>query len=248
MSAISAQSATRTPSTANTFLRDLVASLRTVVVPGSPATYVNRAELRAMGLRWDPEGHRWHGTTTTERVRELRERFGLEVRVFATLEPPRGPRPPRPPIGVPLLSSVVEPDPVRRARDGSRTHFESRIAFPGTDEAAEEIATPTRRFSLLEITSGLPDDSREEDERAATRQLREIRARVKAARATVSRTPGLGEILVTDWKKAARFYIRFRITETQFRHGTADGESPCQSDRLGDALAVSTDTRTVAGS
>jgi hypothetical protein len=37
--------------------------------------------------------------------------------------------------------------------------------FHDTDEDAEEIATPTRRSSLLEITSGLPDDSSEEDER-----------------------------------------------------------------------------------
>lgn len=35
------------------------------------------------------------------------------------------------------------------------------MAFLGQDEDAEEIATPTRRFSLAEITSGLPDDSHE---------------------------------------------------------------------------------------
>ena len=96
MTATSAQSASETPSTANS-LRDLVASLRTVVVPASPATYANRAALRAIGLRWDPAGHRWHGTTTADRVRELRERLGLEVRCFGMLEPPRGPSPPRPP-------------------------------------------------------------------------------------------------------------------------------------------------------
>ena len=224
MTAMSAQSASETPSTANP-LRDLVASLRTVVVPASPATYANRAELRAMGLRWDPVGHRWHGTTTTGRARELRERLGLEVRVFGTLEPPRGPRPPRPPAGVALPSLVVDSDPVRRARDGSRTHFESRIAFPGTDEDAEEIATPTRRFSLLEITSGLPDDSREADERAAERRLRDLRGRVKAARATVAITPNLAEIIESNSRKASRFYARFGISEVAFRNGipaTAD--------------------------
>ena len=52
----------------------------------------------------------------------------------------------------------------------------------GPDEDAEETATPTRQFSLLEITSGLPDDSREADERAAEPRLRDLRGRVKAAR------------------------------------------------------------------
>jgi hypothetical protein len=59
-------------------------------LPGSPATYVNLAALREMGLRWDPAGHRWHGTTTADRVRGLREGLGLEVRVFGQLEPPVG--------------------------------------------------------------------------------------------------------------------------------------------------------------
>ena len=41
----------RNPSTANSLARDLVASLRTVQVPGSPATYANRVYLRGLGLR-----------------------------------------------------------------------------------------------------------------------------------------------------------------------------------------------------
>ncbi|MGA7476942.1 MAG: hypothetical protein WBW47_06985 [Thermoplasmata archaeon] len=37
-----------------------------------------------------------------------------------------------------------------------------RLQRPGDGEDAKEfIATPTRQFSLLEITSGLPADSRE---------------------------------------------------------------------------------------
>ncbi|MCI4343645.1 MAG: hypothetical protein L3J92_05985 [Thermoplasmata archaeon] len=76
-------------------------------------------------------------------------------------------------------------------------------------------------FSLLEITSGLPDDSREADERAAARTMRELRARVKAARALVATTPGMAETLARDWRKAAGFYARFGITEGQFRDGVA---------------------------
>ena len=225
MTAMSAPRASETPSIA-TSPRDVVASLRTVQVPASPATYANRAALRAMGLRWDPEGHLWHGTTTADRVRELRERLGLEVRVFGILEPPRGPRPPRPTAAVALRSPAVGSDPVRRARDGSRTHFESRIAFPGSDEEADEIATPTRRFLLSEITSDLPDDSREADERAAERRLRELRARVKAARAVVAKTPGLAETLARDWRKAARFCAQFGFSESTFRKGVPQCPDP----------------------
>ena len=93
---------------------------------------------------------------------------------------PRGPAPrsyPRPRFG-----------------DFSRTRFESRVAFGGPDENEARprrmVATPTRQFSLLEITSGLPDDSREADERAAERTLRDLRGRVKAARAVIATTPG----------------------------------------------------------
>jgi hypothetical protein len=228
MTAMSAQRASETPSTA-TSPRDVVASLRTVQVPASPATYANRAALRAMGLRWDPEGHQWHGTTTADRVRELRERLGLEVRVFGTLEPPRGPKPPRPTAAVALRSPAMGADPVRRARDGSRTHFESRLAFSGPDQDADEIATPTRRFTTLEITSGLPDDSREADERTAERSLRELRARVKAARALVATTPGLAETLQSDWRKAARFYARFEISKETYQFGVP-GLRECRTD------------------
>jgi hypothetical protein len=147
-----------------------------------------------------------------ERLRELRERLGLKVRCFGTLEPPRGPSPPRPPA--PALVTSVAPNTVRGrdsikwSHDGSRTRAEARVAYPDGDEDAEEIATPTRRFSLLEITSGLPDDSREADERFAERDLRELRARVETARAVVEPPPGLAKMLQSDWRKTARFYAR----------------------------------------
>jgi len=84
---------------------------------------------------------------------------------------------------------------------------------------AEELLVPTRRFSVLETTSGLPDDSREADEKQAERLLRDLRARVKAARAAVATTPGLPQALASDWRKAARLYARFGITEILFRRG-----------------------------
>ncbi len=221
MTATSAQSASETPSTANpNTLRDLVASLRTVIVPASPATYANRATLREMGLRWDPVGHRWHGTTTADRVKELRERLGLEVRCFGDLEaPPKGPAAPKPvpPGPVPAPTPIVVPtrDPAGRPHDGSRTRVEARTVY----RADEEDGAANSRFSERDITSGLPDDSREEDEREEARRLRELRARVKAVRVAVSTTPGLAETLAHDWRKAARFYARFGISEVMFRHG-----------------------------
>ena len=225
MTAMSAPRASETPSTADS-LRDLVASLRTVVVPGSPATYANRAVLREMGLRWDPAGHRWHGTTTAERVRELRERLGLEVRCFGVLSaPPRGPTPSKstPPGPTPAPDPIAVPtrDPTRRPHDGSRTRVEARVVYPRLCEEPDEIATPGRRFSLFEVTSGLTDDSREADEREEERTLRDLRGRVKRARAVVASTPGLAEVLAGDWRKAARFFARLGIAEGMLHHGVA---------------------------
>ena len=119
-----------------------------------------------------------------------------------------------------------------RFGDYSRTRFESRVAFGGPDESedTEEIATPTRQFSLLEITSGLPDDSLEADERAEERRLHDLRGRVKAARAAVSVTPGAEGVLRQDWMKAAQFYARFGITEAQFLHGIPDSEDRSEGD------------------
>ncbi len=87
------------------------------------------------------------------------------------------------------------------------------------DEGAEEIATPTRRFSLLDITSELPDDSREAEEREVERRLRDLRGRVKRARAIIASTPGLCEVLASRRRHGARFYARFGMTEELVRNG-----------------------------
>jgi hypothetical protein len=92
------------------------------------------------------------------------------------------------------------------------------------DGDAEEIATPTRRFSLLDITSGLPDDSQEAEEREADQRLRDLRGRVKAARAVIAGTPILAETLKSDWQRAIRFYARFGVTEELVKHGAPPAE------------------------
>ena len=257
MTATSAHSANGTSSSpANPFARDLVASLRTVQLPGSPATYANRAVLRGLGLRWDPANHRWHGTTTAERVQELRERLGLEVRCFATLDAaPKRPTAsrPAPTRPAPALAVSVAPDRgrERRPHDGSRTCLEARLAIPRLDADGDEseILTATRRFSVREITSGLPDDSREVDERAEELRLRSLRGCVKSARAVVSTTPGLAALLANDWNRAARFYERFGITEKMFRHGVpaVSAELPPRLEPGHDSCHLKSDERQSSG-
>ena len=54
---------------------------------------------------------------------------------------------------------------------------------PRAGHGAGRAQNATRgRFTLPEITSALPDDSREAEERAAARQLADLRGRMKAAR------------------------------------------------------------------
>ena len=113
----------------------------------------------------------------------------------------------------------------------------------GTGNDPAEIVTPTRRFGLLEITSGLPDDSREADERDSKRRLRDLRERVKAARAAISATPCAAEILGQEWVRAARFYARFGVTEEQFRHGVPLLEGFSEGDLLHDRMEAPIDSR-----
>lgn len=220
MTAMSAQRASETPSLAE----------RTVLLPGSLATYANRAYLRELGLRWDPERHRWHGTIPAKEVHVLREQLWLEVRCVGSLEPPRGPTPPEPPAPNKIQTyprpPTLEPAPASRqqsprcVRDGSRTRFESRVLFP----EAEDDGFDDHEFTLLEITSGLPDDSREADEHVAERQLRDLCGRVKAVRAVIETTPGLFDLLTRDQGKTVLFCGRYGITERMLVRGVEAGD------------------------
>jgi hypothetical protein len=150
----------------------------------------------------------------------MRAQLGLEVRCFGTLEPPRGPTPPKP--GSPTHVTVVQDasldrNTTPRPHDGSRTRAEARTVYH------DDSPCPSR-FSERDTTSGLPDDSQEADERAAARRLRELRARAKSGRAVVASTPGLAEILQRDWQKAARFYAKFEVKESQLLRGVPTDE------------------------
>ncbi len=221
MTAMSAPRASETPSIANRLATDPTE----IRLPGSDRTYEVRDVLRGMGLRWDPATHAWHGRLIAAQRAFLERQFALATRVVVPIE---SFAPPEPSVAVEPSGASTRPlppvGPRGPPRDYSRTRFESRLLLPGPDEDADEIATPTRTFSLAEVTSGLPDDSREADERAEARRLREARRRVKFARTIVSTTPGLAEALELDWRKAAAFYARFGVTESSLRHGVpADG-------------------------
>ncbi len=117
----------------------------------------------------------------------------------------------------------------------SRTRAEARVVYRDADEDVEEIATSTRRFSLLDITSGLPDDSREAEEHEAERRLRDLRGRVKRARAVIARTPRLAETLRSDWQRAVEFSARYGVREEHVRHGvpSLDAEVRDFAERVG---------------
>ena len=216
MTALSAPSATGTVSPPNS----PVASAPNVVrvrIAGSDRTYEVRDALRRMGLRWDPLSHAWHGSLPPMARSQIERDLGLPVQLVRALdsfpaarEPPAGPRPGGP---------DGPWNPRRRVHDGSRSRLESRVALPGEEDEAPEA--PRGRFTLADVTSGLSDDSREADERAAARHLADLRGRVKAARAAIARAPGAAEDLLRDPPRAAWLCARFGITPEQLRHGVA---------------------------
>ena len=231
MTAMSAQRASEPDPAANHFAAvDIAAPIR---LPGNDRTYEVRDVLRGLGLRWDPKGHAWHGSLPATERELLEQRYGLVPRPVRAIESFQEPPAAEPKAPAESFSPRwVTRDSFRTSPLGSsprgnltrvpsaRTRFESRLAFGATEEDdADEVETETRRFSLFETASGLPDDSREEDERQAERHLRDLRGRVKAARAAISSTPAVAEVLRQDWKREAHFLARFGLTQAQFHHG-----------------------------
>jgi hypothetical protein len=221
MTAMSARSASELANA------ELASAGRQVRVPGTARTYEVRDQLRGLGLRWDPATHAWHGTIRAgEEVvleRELRVRAQVvhPIEAFATTEaspaPPAGPKPPEP-------RPRAAGEPRGSPRDGSRTRAEARTAYREGGEDGEEVPIHSR-FTVWDTTSGLPDDSREADERAAERRLRDLRGRVKAARAALAAAPGAAEAMGADWRKEAAFLACLGISQAQFRNGVATAES-----------------------
>ncbi len=197
-----------------------------VRIPGSPRTYEVRDVLREMGLRWDPISHAWHGTLPGDQGSLLTRDYGLKPQIVPTIEAFAAEPSLAPPVAAPEPPSGPKPPNRRQTpRDGSRTRAEARLALPGVDDDPDEVEVGDRRFSLLEITRGLPDDSREADEHREEHYLRDVRARIKLARVVASKMPGLAAILRERPDRAARFFARFGISETQFNLGVPTVES-----------------------
>jgi hypothetical protein len=136
-----------------------------VRIPGGPRTYEVRGVLRGMGLRWDPLSHAWPGTPPGDQGKRLARDFGLKPRIVPTIEAlatGTAQEPSRSPSSRPEAPQLSLPAP--RPQDRSRTRAEGPLAFPAADDDPNEVEVGARRFSLLEITSGLPDDSRKADE------------------------------------------------------------------------------------
>jgi hypothetical protein len=181
-----------------------------------------------MGLRSDPRSHAWHGTLPPEKrvilERDLRlpgqavvliEAFPTpEENATPRPEPPGGPYRPSPrPGGVGAHQAL---------RDGSRTRAEALVAFPDADQDTSPTAI-RGRLTLLDTTSGLPDDSREADEPAGARRLADLRGQVKAARKAIAVVPGAADAMRGDLRKEAAFLARFGVTQAQFRQGVPAG-------------------------
>ena len=156
-----------------------------VSVGAGPVSYDHRSELKALHLRWDPNAREWTGVVLGSDIGTL-EGLGLGVEV-------RQRRQPR------------EPASPTRKRDHAKASVE---VYGARGVQGRESA----RFSLLDVTAGLPDDSREDDLRVRVQIERERQGRVRAARAVIQAHPGLETVLARDQTKLVRFCAVHHVT------------------------------------
>lgn len=108
-------------------------------------------------------------------------------------------------------------------RDARRTRSEARLAYR-TPLVGGEDGVDDRRFSVLEVTSGLPDDSRDQDQRARARVERQRQGRVKAARAALEAHPEARDVVLHDQTRLRMFCARFGVTPQDLcPHAETDG-------------------------
>ncbi len=112
-----------------------------------------------------------------------------------------------------LLPTAAAGIPATRAprRDASRTRSEARLALR-TPLVGGEDGFDYRRFSLLDVTSGLPDDSRDEDQHTRTLLERQRQGRVRAAHEALKAHPEARELVMHDQTKQRLFCARYSIT------------------------------------
>ena len=204
------------------------AELATVVLEGSPQTYDVRNVLRALGLRWDRAAHHWHGSLRVPERARLEAEFHLPIQLVEVLPPVSSATPtvedPQGPVGAIRWAHANCAE--KRPWNGSRT---GQMAIMGPKGGSlgieEEDGVDGRRFSILEVTSGLPDDSRDSDEHFRALIQRQRQGRVAAAQAVLGAHPEARELVMRDQTKQRLFCARFGITPQDLcPHAETDDE------------------------
>ncbi len=111
-------------------------------------------------------------------------------------------------------------------RDGSRTSLAARLCKPLEGfGGGDEDGVDDRRFSVLDVTSGLPDDSRDEDQHVRALVERQRQGRVRAAQAALQAHPGAQELVYCDQTRLRMFCARFGVTPNDI---CPQGETPVE--------------------
>ena len=169
-------------------------------------TYAYREELKALRLRWSPLEREWTGVVLGPIISTLRE-LGLAVEVRDGPAPGGSTRggAPVPPEPLPSRRALREPSGPTLKRDHAKASVE---AYAARGAQGRENA----RLSLLDVTAGLPDDSRDMDERVRAQAEREREGRVAAALAALEAHPEARAQVYQDQTRCARFCARFSVS------------------------------------
>ena len=142
-----------------------------------------------------------------------------------------------------LAGTPATRGPLPPRRDASRTRSEACLAFrtplvggeDGVDDrrfsvsdspggVGRVLAENRRAFSALDVTSGLPDDSREQDQRARTLVERQRQGRVMAAQEALKAHPEARELVMRDQNRLRMLCARFGVTPQDLcPHAETDG-------------------------
>ena len=85
---------------------------------------------------------------------------------------------------------------------------------PGRKRDQAKVGRENARFSLLDVTAGLPDDSREDDQRVRARAEAERRGRLAAAIAVLEAHPTARAQVFHDQTRCAMFCARYGVRAT----------------------------------
>ncbi len=178
-----------------------------VSVGAGPASYDHRSELKALHLRWDPNAREWSGVVLGSDIGTL-EGLGLLVEVRSgSVSRPSLPRGPSAPGRQRAPRDAQGGSAPRRPRDHAKASVEAYLP-KGERESLGRLS----RFTLLDITSGLADDTREDDQRARAAVEAERKGRVAAALAALEAHAVARAQVFHDQTRCVMFCARFGVT------------------------------------